>query len=356
MFTFQAARELLPERLARAIAGESRVARLPGIRQRGHDPGRWRWLLPYMPRYFEHLDLSDYEVVISSSHACAVGVRPPANALHLCYCYTPMRYVWMPDAERGRASGVKGIALTTLRGRLRAWDHRAAQRPDVYLAISSAVAERIQRFYGREAQVVPRPWPSATSPGPRARPAPPSVGPSARALQATARGGRGVPRAARPAPDDGRRGAAGGRAARRPAAKRGAAGMAFARAAGGAYAGASGFIHVGEEDFGITMVEAMAAGHARGRGRPRRRARHRAPRPRRGARFGSGARLPRSPPACVSCPPPIGTQTSSGAVLSVSRRRASANGLEPSSGLTVPASGRAPTCRPARGPLPEARR
>ena len=111
VFTFVAARELLPDRLARAIAGESRVAGLPGIRQRGHDPGRWRWLLPYMPRYFERLDLSDYEVVISSSHACAVGVRPPAAALHLCYCYTPMRYVWMPDAERGRASGVKGIAL-----------------------------------------------------------------------------------------------------------------------------------------------------------------------------------------------------------------------------------------------------
>ena len=157
VFTFQAARELLPPRLAQAIASESRVARLPGIRQRGHDPGRWRWLLPYMPRYFEHLDLSGYEVVISSSHACAVGVRPAAAALHLCYCYTPMRYVWMPDAERGRASGVKGIALTTLRGRLRAWDHRAAQRPDVYLAISSAVAERVQRFYGRDAQVVAPP-------------------------------------------------------------------------------------------------------------------------------------------------------------------------------------------------------
>ena len=154
IFTFQAARELLPKRLARAIVKESRLARLPGIRQEGHDPGRWRWLLPYMPRYFSALDLKGYELVISSSHACAAGVNAPPGALHLCYCYTPMRYVWLPEAERGRARGLKGVALTTLRGRLRAWDLRASERPDAYVAISSAVAERIERFYGRHAEVI----------------------------------------------------------------------------------------------------------------------------------------------------------------------------------------------------------
>jgi hypothetical protein len=154
VFTFHAARDLLPGRLAQAIVQESRVARLPGVRQKGHDPGRWRWLLPYMPRYFAALDLSNYQLVVSSSHACAAGVRPPDGALHLCYCYTPMRYVWMPDAERGRARGLKGVALTTLRGRLRAWDLKASKRPDLYVAISSAVADRIRRFYGRDALVI----------------------------------------------------------------------------------------------------------------------------------------------------------------------------------------------------------
>ena len=154
IFTFQAARELLPSRLASAIVRESRLARLPGVRQRGHESGRWRWLLPYMPIFFARLDLTGYEVVISSSHACAVGVNAPAEALHLCYCYTPMRYVWMPEAERGRTRGLKGLALTTLRGRLRAWDRRASKRPDAYVAISSAVADRIARFYGRQAAVV----------------------------------------------------------------------------------------------------------------------------------------------------------------------------------------------------------
>jgi glycosyltransferase involved in cell wall biosynthesis len=157
ILTFHAARDLLPDRLAAAIVRESRLARLPGIRQRGHDPGRWRWLLPYMPRFFERLDLSRYEIVVSSSHACAAGVRPPADTLHVCYCYTPMRYVWMPEAERLRARGLKGVALMTLRGRLRAWDLRAAERPDLYVAISSAVAERVATFYRRDAVVVPPP-------------------------------------------------------------------------------------------------------------------------------------------------------------------------------------------------------
>jgi glycosyltransferase involved in cell wall biosynthesis len=261
IFTFQAARELLPERLGRAIVRESRLSRLPAVRQVSHDPGRWRWLLPYMPRYFERLDLSRYELVISSSHACAAGVRTPADALHLCYCYTPMRYVWMPDAERGRAGGVKGLALTTLRGRLRAWDKRASQRPDVYVAISSTVAERIGEFYGREAAVVHPPvavgdfpqdvehdpthflWVHRLVPYkrplevaeafrelPELRLTMVGVGPLEGALRATLPANvklRGwLPRE---------------RLAR-------------------LFAGAGGFIHVGEEDFGISMVEALAAG------------------------------------------------------------------------------------------------
>ena len=97
VLTFHAARELLPAGLAGAIVRESRLARLPGIRQRGHEPGRWRYLLPYMPRYFASLPLDDYDVVISSSHSCAVNVRPrakvalPAGAppMMICTWYVP---------------------------------------------------------------------------------------------------------------------------------------------------------------------------------------------------------------------------------------------------------------------------
>ncbi len=68
-----------------------------------------------------------------------------------------MRYVWMPAAEQNRVNGVKGAALRAMRGRLRRWDREASRRPDVYVANSTAVAERISSFYEREAVVVPPP-------------------------------------------------------------------------------------------------------------------------------------------------------------------------------------------------------
>jgi glycosyltransferase involved in cell wall biosynthesis len=261
VLTFHAARELLPDRLTAAIVQESRLGRLPGVRQRGHDPGRWRWLLPYMPRYFERLDVSGYELVLSSSHACAAGVRTAPGTLHACYCHTPMRYAWMPQAERHRVRGPKGVALRAMRGGLRRWDLCASRRPDFYMANSSAVAERIARFYGREATVVHPPV--AVTDFPRDVPRDPGrflwvhrlvaykrplevaeafrrlpelrltmvgVGPLERELRATLPENVDllgwVPRE---------------RLAR-------------------LFAAASGFIHVGEEDFGISMAEALAAG------------------------------------------------------------------------------------------------
>jgi glycosyltransferase involved in cell wall biosynthesis len=261
ILTFHAERDLLPGRLAAAIVQESRLARLPGIRQHGHDPGRWRWLLPYMPRFFERLDLSAYEVVVSSSHACAAGVRPPADTLHVCYCYTPIRYVWMPQAERRRARGLKGLALMTLRGRLRAWDLRAAERPDVYVAISSAVAERVAAFYGRDAVVVPPPV--AVEDFSHERDREPRrflwvhrLVPYKRPLEVAA--------AFRELPDLRLTMVGIGPLEAELRAKlppnvdllgwlpRDRLSSLFARSAG--------FIHVGEEDFGISMVEALAAG------------------------------------------------------------------------------------------------
>jgi glycosyltransferase involved in cell wall biosynthesis len=261
VFTFHAEPDLLPARVAGAIVKQSRLAALPGVRQRGHRPGRWRWLLPYMPWYFEHLDLDGYELVVSSSHACAAGVRTQPDTLHFCYCHTPMRYVWMPEAERNRVGGVKGIALAALRGRLRAWDRRASARPNVYLANSTAVVDRIKRFYGRDSELVPPPV--AVGDFPNDVPRDPQrflwvhrLVPYKRPLE--------VAEAFRDLPDlrltmvgvgplEGKL-----RAALPPNVElRGWVGREeLARM----FAGAGGFIHVGEEDFGISMVEALAAG------------------------------------------------------------------------------------------------
>ena len=142
VFTFQAARELLPAELAARIRQESRLANLPGIRQRGHDPGRWRMLLPLMPGYFRRLDLAAYDTVIASSHACAIHARPREGALHVCYCYTPIRYAWLPETEARRARGPAALGLRAARGWLRRKDLEASRRPDGYIAISEAVRER----------------------------------------------------------------------------------------------------------------------------------------------------------------------------------------------------------------------
>jgi glycosyltransferase involved in cell wall biosynthesis len=157
IFTFSAARELLPADLGRAIVRESRLAQLPGIRQRGHEPGRWRYLLPYMPHYFKSLDLEEYDVVISSAHACAAHVRPRPEAFHVVYCYTPMRYAWMPGTDERQLGRLGGFIFPRFRAWLQKVDFEAAQRPDAYLAISTAVQDRIRRFYGRDSMVVGAP-------------------------------------------------------------------------------------------------------------------------------------------------------------------------------------------------------
>jgi glycosyltransferase involved in cell wall biosynthesis len=153
LFTFFAASEVLPQELAERIVQESRLANLPGIRQRGHATGRWRYLLPWMPWYFSRLDLDAYEIVVSSSHACAVNVMTASHATHVCYCYTPMRYAWMPATD-SRGPGSRSVPGRAMSRWLRRVDRRAAARVDGYVAISGAVRERIRRFYGRDAVVI----------------------------------------------------------------------------------------------------------------------------------------------------------------------------------------------------------
>jgi glycosyltransferase involved in cell wall biosynthesis len=154
VFTFHASRELLPPGLADAIVRESRLASLPGIRQRGHDSGRWRYLLPLMPFYFRNLALQDYDVVVASSHACAVNARPRDDALFVCYSHTPMRYAWMPETDQRHPRGPKAALLSAMTARLRTLDRDASRRPDSFVANSQAVRERIQAFYGRDAIVI----------------------------------------------------------------------------------------------------------------------------------------------------------------------------------------------------------
>ncbi len=146
----------------------------------------YRNYLPLFPRAVESFDLSDFDLVVSSSHCVAKGAVARPGAPHLSYCHTPVRYayeqfdVYFPRG-RTRLRALKKAAVA----RLRAWDLATGGRPTRYLANSSAVAERIRRHYGREASVCP----SARGRGllfARGRPARrlPARGRRARALQA----------------------------------------------------------------------------------------------------------------------------------------------------------------------------
>jgi glycosyltransferase involved in cell wall biosynthesis len=117
---------------------------------------KYRYYLPLYPRAIESLRLPECRLVLSTSHAVAKGVRkPPGGARHICYCHTPMRYVWdQQDAYFPPGGGPVAALRRLLLARLRRWDLATVDRVDRYLANSSFVAERIRRYYERPAEVL----------------------------------------------------------------------------------------------------------------------------------------------------------------------------------------------------------
>jgi glycosyltransferase involved in cell wall biosynthesis len=115
----------------------------------------YRYYLPLFPGAIERLELpGDRDLVVSSSHCVAKGVIKPPGARHVCYCHTPVRYAWDQRSAYFQGRGPLALLRHRLLERLRAWDAATAHRVDTYVANSTFVAERIRRFYGREAVVV----------------------------------------------------------------------------------------------------------------------------------------------------------------------------------------------------------
>jgi glycosyltransferase involved in cell wall biosynthesis len=128
-----------------------------------HLPGafrRYRYYLPLFPAAIASFDLRAYDLVISSSHCVAKGARSSPSATHVCYCHTPMRYVWdRYDDYFGpehMSAPLRWIMPPVARA-LRAWDVRSARRVDHFAANSHYVAGRIERYYDRLARVIPPP-------------------------------------------------------------------------------------------------------------------------------------------------------------------------------------------------------
>lgn len=127
------------------------LQKIPGARRFN------RWLLPFMPSATEHYPLQDYDVVISSASAFAKGGVTRADAVHICYCHTPTRYLWS-DArsyvDELHAPKIVKMFLPILQSFLRAWDRLAAERVDIFVANSQIVRQRIKKYYSKDSVVI----------------------------------------------------------------------------------------------------------------------------------------------------------------------------------------------------------
>jgi glycosyltransferase involved in cell wall biosynthesis len=125
-------------------------------------PGHIRFIDFYralMPIAVEQLNVMDYDVVISDSHSFAKGVITRQDAVHICYCHTPTRFVWLDQEEHIKRAGFRltaGLARKAL-AYVKKWDFLAADRVDVWVANSETVKKRIEKFYGKKVDAVIHP-------------------------------------------------------------------------------------------------------------------------------------------------------------------------------------------------------
>lgn len=117
-----------------------------------------RKMLPFCPYAIEQFDLSEYDLIISSSHAVAKGILTNQNQVHICYCHTPIRYAWDLThqylKEAGLTKGLGGFFAKAILHYIRMWDITSAGRPDFFIANSSYISKRIKKIYNRESTVI----------------------------------------------------------------------------------------------------------------------------------------------------------------------------------------------------------
>jgi glycosyltransferase involved in cell wall biosynthesis len=127
------------------------LQRVPGGRR------IYRYLLPLMPFAIEQFDLSDYDIVISNSHAVAKGVITGPDQLHICYCYTPMRYAWDLQSQylaEAKFTGLIGLSARLALHKMRIWDYRTACGVDHFISCSRYIARRLHKAYRRDSTVI----------------------------------------------------------------------------------------------------------------------------------------------------------------------------------------------------------
>jgi glycosyltransferase involved in cell wall biosynthesis len=241
---------------------ESWIARLPFGRS------RYRAFVPLYPLAVESFDLSAYDLVVSLSHCAAKGVMTRADQLHVCYCFTPVRYFWDLYSEyfaAGRSGLLARLAAPWIAHRFRLWDRVSSDRVDLFIADSRHVRDRIAKHYRRPAMVIHPPVDTSFF-TPRPDAAPPSEAEAPYLIVSALVPYKGVERTIRVAnrlglplrivgtgPDRARLQALAGPTVRFD-------GWLSGEALRDAYRGCRALIQAHEEDFGIAPLEAMACG------------------------------------------------------------------------------------------------
>ncbi|MCP5003763.1 MAG: glycosyltransferase family 4 protein [Planctomycetes bacterium] len=119
--------------------------------------GNYRRYLPLFPTAIEKFDLGGYDLILSSSHCVAKGVVRGADSLHICYCFTPMRYIWdLYDLYfgKGRSNIITRGCMSLLVSHLRKWDVTSSKRVNKFVSISKYIEDRIKKCYDRESEII----------------------------------------------------------------------------------------------------------------------------------------------------------------------------------------------------------
>jgi glycosyltransferase involved in cell wall biosynthesis len=149
LYTLFFDRRKISPNLSRLKIKASFLQYLPGIKF------YYRWLLPILPWAIRSMKVEDADLVISSSHCVAKGIRIPENAYHVCYCHTPMRYLWgFQEAYFKRYPAPIRLLMNAVFYFLKKWDLKANERVDLFVANSEYIKKRIKTVYQREAKVV----------------------------------------------------------------------------------------------------------------------------------------------------------------------------------------------------------
>jgi glycosyltransferase involved in cell wall biosynthesis len=148
IFTLVADRSKLSETILRHKITISFLQKIGGVKH-------YQKMLPLMPFALESFDLTPYDLVISSEAGPAKGIVTRPDAVHICYCHSPMRYIWDLYPQYHASSGrVTRAAMSITSPLLRAWDVSTSARVDHFIANSAYVAKRIEKFYRRSAEVI----------------------------------------------------------------------------------------------------------------------------------------------------------------------------------------------------------